>query len=107
MKFFGKGIEPDERHYYAGLRECLHQQRDSIFEKEISSRQYCSIYNQPTLLFLKSNENGFQHLESTMGSMVYSAGQQNFLRMVQAQLSYKPTGNVRAYTDDISVQVHI
>jgi len=39
--------------------------------------------------------------------MIYSAGQPNFLRMVQAQLSNKPTGNVRAYIDDISVQGYI
>jgi len=47
------------------------------------------------------------HQGAPLGSMIYSAGQQNFLRMAQAQLSGKPTGNVRAYIDDISVQGHI
>jgi len=47
------------------------------------------------------------HQGDPLGSMIYSAGQQQLLRDVLNQLSSKPTGRIRAFIDDISVQGNI
>ena len=47
------------------------------------------------------------HQGDPLGSMIYSADQQQLLSDVLNQLSSKPTGRIRAFIDDISVQGNI
>jgi hypothetical protein len=92
------------------------QNRDVIF-KEIKSffpellPYVLSTYNQPSFLFLKGDNGRVHTMLSTMGahqgaplgSMLYSAGQQDLLRQTQLHIQAQ-RGRVRALIDDITLQ---
>ena len=71
-----------------------------------------SIYNCPNFLFINGDNGKIHTMQSTMGahqgaplgSMLYSAGQQEVIRQIQEMFDAGHGGKIRAFIDDITLQ---